>query len=57
METFGIDVTPYYADNVLYLKEVRFGIPGGKWSEFERSQVYRQLVDYVHSLKTQDIVR
>lgn len=55
METSGIDVTSYYADNVLYLQEVRFGIPGGKWPEFERSQVYRQLVDYVHSLQTQDM--
>lgn len=48
-----IEVNVLYADNEPFLVEVRFEIPGERWSEFEKSPVYLQLKDYVHSLQTQ----
>lgn len=48
-----IEVTVFYADNKPYCREVRFSIPNDRWIEFETSQTYRQLVDYVRTLQTQ----
>ncbi len=53
---FGyLEITPFYADNEIYCQEVRFSVPADQWSEFEMSQTYQQLVDYVHSLQNLDI--
>ncbi len=50
----GVEVTILYADNDPYLVKVCFVIPGGRWSEFEKSPMYRQLTDYARSLQTPD---
>lgn len=49
-----IEVTSLYADNEMYCREVRFSVPAEKWSEFEKSPMYQQLVEYVRSVGTPD---
>ena len=47
---FGdFEITPFYSDNEIYCREVRFSVPIEKWSEFESSPMYRELVEYIHS--------
>ena len=50
-----IQVTSWYADNVNDIQEVRFSVPASAWSEFEASDVYRNLVQYLESLQIQDM--
>lgn len=49
-----LEIIPFYADNEMYCQELCFSVPAGEWCKFENSQLYRDLVKYVHSLKTQD---
>lgn len=42
-----IEVTAYYADNQMYCREVRFSVPAEVWSEFEGSELYRELKQYL----------
>lgn len=49
-----IQVTSWYADNVNDIQEVRFSVPASEWSKFEASDVYRNLVQYLESLRIQD---
>lgn len=46
-----INVTSWYADNEIYLQEVRFLIPGHAWYEFETSPLYQELVEYLGNLR------
>lgn len=47
----GVSVVPWYADNVIYLREVRFSVPGEAWSEFENSQLFRDIVQYEREIQ------
>lgn len=49
-----ISVVPWYADNETVLQEVRFSVPADEWTEFEASNLFRELEAYVESLKTRD---
>lgn len=50
-----IEVLPWYADNEIYLQEVRFSVPASEWNEFLKSDLFRELEAYVGSLKTPDM--
>lgn len=50
-----IMIIPYYADNEICLQEVRFYVPASEWTEFENSQLFHDLEEYMARLKTQDI--
>lgn len=41
----------YYADNVMAAREVSFSVPDDEWSEFENSQLYRDLVQYCEDVR------
>ena len=49
-----LEVVPWYADNEICLQEVRFSVPADEWSEFQESDLFQELVEYVHSLETPD---
>lgn len=49
-----IEVVPWYADNEICCQEIRFSIPPYAWSEFLKSDLFRELQEYVDSLETQD---
>lgn len=49
-----ISVVPWYADNETVLQEVRFSVPADEWTEFEASDLFQALENYVESLKTRD---
>lgn len=46
-----IEVTAYYADNQMYCQEVRFSVPVEAWSEFEGSELYRELKQYLSEMQ------
>lgn len=48
-----IEMIDHYRDNEIYLREIRFSIPIEKWSEFERSQAFRETAAFVKGLETQ----
>lgn len=50
-----LDILPWYANNEIYLREVRFSVPDSEWNEFLKSDLFRQLEEYVDSLKTPDM--
>ena len=50
-----IEVLPWYADNEIYLQEVRFYVPASEWNEFLKSDLFRELEEYVGSLRTPDM--
>lgn len=50
-EFMGINLCPYYGGNGLYCQEVRFFVPGGEWSEFERSPLYRMIAEYADGVE------
>lgn len=52
-----IEINDYYAgeDNAPAVREVKFAIPYGKWSEFVESPICQQLVEYVEGLASQQI--
>ena len=50
-----IMIIPYYADNEICLQELRFYIPATEWTEFEKSQLFHDLEEYMEHLKTQDL--
>ena len=51
---FGeLEITPFSADNEVYCQEVRFSVPYDQWSEFQKSQTFQGIVEYVDGLKTQ----
>lgn len=50
-----IEVLPWYANNEICLREVRFSVPASEWNEFLKSDLFRQLEEYVDSLKTPDM--
>lgn len=43
-----LEITPSYADNELYLQELKFSVPASEWSEFQKSQLFRSIVEYVN---------
>lgn len=49
-----IEVVPWYANNEIFLQEVRFSVPASEWNKFLNSDLYRELESYVDSLGTQD---
>ena len=49
-----IEVSDWYSDNKVCWRELKFSIPIEKWSEFENSQLCRDLVAYVETLRTPD---
>ncbi len=51
---WGPEAVLWYADNKLHSADVSFGVPGSEWDKFEASDLYRDLVAYVASLKNQD---
>lgn len=50
-----LDILTWYANNEIYLQEVRFSVPASEWSEFLKSDLFRQLEEYVDSLKIPDM--
>ena len=50
----GLEVTPWYADNEMCLQEVRFSISADEWSEFQKSALFRELVEYLDSQRIPD---
>ena len=50
-----LEIVPWYADNEIYLQEVRFSVPASEWNEFQESDLFQKLVRYVDSLQTQDM--
>ncbi len=51
---FGeLEITPFYSDNAIYCQEIRFSVPYDQWSEFQRSQTFRGIAEYVDGLQTQ----
>ena len=52
VEIGTLEINSFYADNEMYCQEVRFSVPAGEWSEFERSPMYQQLMTDVQKLQT-----
>lgn len=51
---FGeLEVTPFSADNEIYCQEIRFSVPYDQWNEFQKSQTFLGIVEYVDGLKAQ----
>lgn len=50
------EVTTWYANNEEISKEVRFTIPVDKWDEFEKSDLFRDLKNYVNGFKNKGVV-
>ena len=48
------EIVPWYADNEIYLQEVKFSVPASEWNEFQESDLFQELVRYVDSRQTQD---
>lgn len=48
------DIVPWYANNEIYLLELRFCVPISEWNKFLDSKLCRDLFEYSESLKTQD---
>ena len=46
-----IEVTPFYSNNKIYCREVRFSIPEDQWFEFENSDAFRILSTWKRQLK------
>ena len=51
----NIEVVPWYANNEICLQEVRFSVPASKWNEFLKSDLFRELEEYVDNLGIQDM--
>ena len=49
-----LEAVPWYANNEIYLREVRLSVPSSEWTEFLNSELFRELEQYVDSLETQD---
>ncbi len=43
----SLEVTPVYVDNEIFCREIRFSVPASEWCEFEKSQLYLDLKDFV----------
>ena len=41
-----LEVIKFYADNEIYLVEISFSVSGGEWNEFQKSQLFRDLMAY-----------
>ena len=51
---FGdLEITPFYANNEMFAQELRFSVPAGEWSEFEKSPLFQAITEYVERVKTQ----
>lgn len=48
-----LEVDPWYADNEIYLVEISFSVAGNEWSEFQKSQLFRDLKAYVRARNQQ----
>lgn len=48
-----MEITPFYSDNEIYCREVRFSIPEDQWCEFENSDAFRILNVWIEKLKIQ----
>ena len=47
-----LEIIPWYADNEICLQEVRFSISADEWSEFQKSVLFRELVEYLARSET-----
>ncbi len=45
----SLEVTPVYVDNEIFCREIRFSVPASEWCEFEKSQLYLDLKDFVET--------
>ena len=43
----GIHTEPWYADSEIYCLSVSFSVPYDEWNEFQNSQLYRDINQYV----------
>lgn len=43
----GIHTDPWYADSEIYCLSVSFSVPYDEWNEFQNSQLYRDINQYV----------
>lgn len=50
-----LEVVPWYANNEIFLQEIKFSVPASEWNEFRESDLFRELEKYVDNLKTQDM--
>lgn len=46
-----LEISPLYADNEIVLQEVCFSVWYDEWSEFEKSQLFRDIVSYVENCR------
>lgn len=49
-----LEPTIYYSNNVPYLVEVTLTLEANDWYEFEGSELYRKLKEYLDNLKIQN---
>lgn len=50
----GVHEINLYADNEMFLKELRICVPVHDWYLLEKQPCYQELVEYVHNLQTQE---
>ena len=53
-DTGKIYTTEWYADGEISVGEINFSVPASKWNEFLKSDLFRELEEYVDSLEIQD---
>lgn len=51
MECF--DTITYYADNLPYRQEVVISLEYPDWCKFEKTPLYRELIEYFHQVEIQ----
>lgn len=49
-----LETNVYYSDNEPYCQDIRFSVPYEQWSEFENSQLFRDITTYVESVRIPD---
>lgn len=46
-----LDVVPWYADNEICLRAITFSVPASEWNEFQNTQLFRDIVQYVENCR------
>lgn len=49
----GYEITDYYADSEIYMKELTIALLLPDWCELTKQSFYRELIQYLENLKTQ----
>lgn len=48
-----LEITPWYADNEIFLQELKFSVPASEWSEFQSSQLFSEIKAFVSGIEKQ----